>query len=559
MSITVQRSLSKRVLNRVSRRRKALCRAFSTESVQDKDVVIVGGGPVGLALASALGSNPLVRESIKVALIDAGDLSKIRDWSLPADTFSNRVSSITSTSRTFLEVDLEQDIGAWAYVDNSRTSPMREMQVWDGVSDARIILDAAELPSAASATESNEVARQTENLNLQRAFLRRLEKLDVVHLLPKVKVESIQPEVGGNGWPLVHLSDGTTIRARLLVGADGFNSPVRSYAGISSYGWSYDTETIVATLNHAPRGAFEKPNYTAYQRFLPSGPIAFLPLSPTVSSLAWSTRPRHAAALCKSDPAVLASMINAAFRLPDVSIRYLHDRILEADAAGKTLSHDVINDEIAFRERSYNISKYSVYASVTSALSGGIPPNDADFVPPLIGSIQAGTVASFPLRYSHAEAYLGEGAGSRTVLVGDAAHTIHPLAGQGLNLGLGDVECLARTIAQTLRHGGDIALLPYASERYSANHIVMSAADKLHKLYSSTLEPIVWARSVGLEVVNELDSVKAALMMVTGGGGGRSTVSGWEWNLLARGVEGLATGLSTARMLRERIGSARFF
>lgn len=213
---------------------------------------------------------------------------------------------------------------------------------------------------------------------------------------------------------------------------------------------------MVATLNHAPRGAFEKPNHTAYQRFLPTGPIAFLPLSPTVSSLVWSTRPRYASALCKSDPAVLASMINAAFRLPELSIRYLHDRILEADAEGKTLSHDVVNDEIAFRERSHNISKYSAYAAATSALSSGIPPNDADSIPPLVSSIQAGTIAGFPLRYSHAEAYLGEGAGSRTVLVGDAAHAIHPLAGQGFNSGLGDVECLVRCITQTLRHGGDI-------------------------------------------------------------------------------------------------------
>lgn len=81
-------------------------------------------------------------------------------------------------------------------------------------------------------------------------------------------------------------------------------------------------------------------------------------------------------------------------------------------------------------------------------------------VPPLVTSIQSGSIASFPLRYNHAETYFGEGAGSRTVLIGDAAHTIHPLAGQGLNLGLGDVECLVRCIAQSISCGGDIGLFP---------------------------------------------------------------------------------------------------
>ncbi|KAH0834049.1 hypothetical protein J3R83DRAFT_11314 [Lanmaoa asiatica] len=170
---------------------------------------------------------------------------------------------------------------------------MTAMYTWDGVSDACIIFDAVELSSAAGTTESNKMARQTENLNLQHAFLRHLKKPETVHLLLKVKVESIQREVEGSGRPLVHLSDGMTIHARLLVnlhllcnpslisivfkiGADRFNSPVCSYAGISSYGWSYDMQAIVATLNHALQGAFKKPNYMAYQRYLPTGPIAFL-------------------------------------------------------------------------------------------------------------------------------------------------------------------------------------------------------------------------------------------------------------------------------------------
>ncbi len=238
------------------------------------------------------------------------------------------------------------------------------------------------------------------------------------------------------------------------VGADGFNSPVRAYAVIESYGWAYDTTAIVATLSHHARPSFQAPNTVAYQRFLPTGPIAFLPLSPTTSSMVWSTKPHLAKALLSSDPAVLTSMINAAFRLPDVSLRYLHNAILEAASSGAPLDARQLQQEIAWRERSHGIdarSAYSLAADVT-----GVPPADADSLPPLVTSIQPGTAASFPLRFNHADEYIGDGAGARTVLVGDAAHTIHPLAGQGLNMGLGDIEALFRFVNQAVLTGGDI-------------------------------------------------------------------------------------------------------
>jgi len=240
------------------------------------------------------------------------------------------------------------------------------------------------------------------------------------------------------------------------IGADGFNSPVRSFANIPSFGWSYDTQAIVATLSHRPRGAFEGPNTTAYQRFLPTGPIAYLPLTPTISSLVWSTKPTLAAALLGCDPQVLALMINAAFRLPYVSIKYLHSRILEAHSAGSSLSADQVLQEIQWREQTHGIDNHSTYASAMVSHNTGIPSADSEFVPPIITSIQSGTMASFPLRFNHAESYIGEGPGSRTVLVGDAAHTVHPLAGQGLNLGLADAECLVRCIKNSLLTGGDI-------------------------------------------------------------------------------------------------------
>lgn len=148
-------------------------------------------------------------------------------------------------------------------------------------------------------------------------------------------------------------------------------------------------------------------------------------------------------------------MINAAFRLPEGSVRYLHSLILDAQKAGKQLSPAEIQSEVTFRERSHVISPHSAYSS-SSSLEGGIPPSDSLLVPPVVTSIQPGTIASFPLRFNHTDSYIGEGEGSRTVLVGDAAHTLHPLAGQGLNLGLGDVECLVRCVEEAVLLGGDV-------------------------------------------------------------------------------------------------------
>jgi len=160
-------------------------------------------------------------------------------------------------------------------------------------------------------------------------------------------------------------------------------------------------------------------------------------------------------------------------------------------------------------------------------------------------------VASFPLKYSHANAYIGDG--GRTVLVGDAAHTVHPLAGQGLNAGLADVQVLAQTIEIALLQGGDIgsrtALLPYTRARWFENHKILSAVDKLHKLYSSTFPPVVWARSVGLEVINELDTVKTALMITAGGGGPRTGNNGWGWDVAARGLENFSSATDATKVV----------
>jgi ubiquinone biosynthesis monooxygenase Coq6 len=327
---------------------------------------------------------------------------------------------------------------------------------------------------------------------------------------------------------------------------------------------------------HPPRGAFEEPNYTAYQRFLPTGPIAFLPLTPTVSSLVWSTKSVLASSLLACDPAVLAIMINAAFRLPYLSTKHLHNFILESRAKGIPLSPEVLKEEVQWRERSHGIHEHSAYSSLREVAEQGIPPADSAAVPPLVRELQVGTIASFPLRYNHAESYVGEGPGARTVLVGDAAHTVHPLAGQGLNLGLGDVECLSRCIDKAMATGSDIgeskgyrffldfttflgshtALLPYTQERYLTNHILMSSIDKLHKIYGTDNGAMVWARSAGVEALNELDSIKAALMMFVGSDSSNSSSAGSVgWNFAGNTAGTLATIVNTMQGAVRRVVS----
>ncbi|KAH9975601.1 hypothetical protein BJV74DRAFT_782076 [Russula compacta] len=514
---------------------------------QGRDVVIVGGGPAGLALASALASSDPLRSSVKVTLVEGGDLRKIHSWDMSPNSFSNRVVSLTNASLDFLD-----EIDAWAHVDVRRTCPIEEMQVWDGISDARIDFNAATL-GISRGDGSNQMARLTETLNLQRGLLRYLREQPNVTLLDNTKVENIfEDDIPGGGWPMVQLSDGTVLRARLLVGADGINSPVRSYSKIDTYGWDYPTCAIVATLLHPPRTF--PPNTTAYQRFLPTGPIAFLPLSPTASSLVWSTSPPLATALTKADPTTLVSMINAAFRLPELSVRHLHGRLL----GNPSLSPEDLRAEIAFRERAHAIAPYSALASANvhpEDASVGIPDQGAGALPPLVASIQPGTAASFPLRFRHAEEYIG----SRTALIGDAAHIIHPLAGQGLNLGLGDAAALALCIQTAIMHGGDIgsrtALAPYARGRYFENHKMMSAVDKLHKLYSSTAPPVVWARTTGVEVLNELDALKAGIIGAAGGQSSDRGGPGILWRTVASGVEALVGGTRVAGAVGSGLGS----
>lgn len=453
-------------------------------------------------LTGNVGSSPAT-SNLKVALIETQDLNSARAWNLESHQFSNRVSSLTPSTVSFL-----QRIGAWEHLDTDRAQKYQEMQVWDGETGSRISFDWSMETSPFE--DLRTVATMTENANLVRALLSRISEsgAENVSIFSNTTVSSIEngidypegPDL--SAWPILNVSPTGSaesqapyrIAARLLVGADGINSPVRSFANISTDGWDYNRHGVVATLalSEPDTAPFPVGTRTAYQRFLPSlgGPIALLPLPNNHATLVWSTTVENAAYLKSLSPKEFISMVNAAFRLsmPDLKYMICMERP-SSSSESQGYSHE---DELTWR------------------LQHTPQPSQ---IPPMVTGVQEGSVASFPLRFRHASSYISP----RVALVGDAAHVIHPLAGQGLNLGLGDVASLSSTIEYAVNHGMDIgdilSLERYPAERYLVNAKIGGACDVLHKLYNVPGNgPVAWARSLGLDVIDRIPFVKGFLM-----------------------------------------------
>lgn len=433
-----------------------------------KDVVIVGGGPAGLSLATALKSSPIA-SGLDVTLIEGQSMDRLKGWKdrVTSDKYENRVSSLTPRSVRFL-----QRIGAWDHVAQDRVMPYDEMKVWDGVSGSRIEFD----PFYDG--ETTEIAYMIENSNIQQGLLERLGSHGFNDIHDSAKVTEIRQ---GN-WPTVVLDNGLEIEARLLVGCDGQQSPVRKFSGIESRGWDYGRFGVVASLDLE----YDNSRAVAYQRFLPSGPIAMLPMPEGHATLVWSTLPERAKWLQQLEPKAFCAMVNAGFRLEPVDLDYLH-KMDPADTAA-------ILDEIDWRLDNTPIE------------------DEVNNLPVYVENLQENTRAGFPMRMRHADTYVEE----RIALVGDAAHATHPLAGQGLNMGQRDVEFLLEALETAIGRGLDIgslmALEPYWKSAYLPNHLKLGVVDKLHALYSTDFWPVVQLRSVGLSMVNSSDFLKSLLI-----------------------------------------------
>ncbi len=370
----------------------------------DYDIVVAGAGMVGLTVACLL-ARDLEARSMRLAVLEAR--SRVRFD--PQDDMDLRVSAISRASQAVL-----QAAGAWRTIAATRISPYRDMRVWAHQGrwndDHALHFDCAEIGEP-------DLGHIIENQLIQHALLEQLERFSSVQVLSPARVVALSPS--GTGIDLT-LSGQRKLTARLLVAADGADSKCREMMQIAAIGWSYAQRAVVT---HA---RFERPHrQTAFQRFLPDGPLALLPLGDGRCSIVWSTSE------------------DEALRLVEI--------------------------ERASFERELSEASDGVLGAVLSS----------------------GARASFPLRLLHARRYTVP----RFALVGDSAHAVHPLAGQGANMGFIDAAALAQVLLEGLEEGYDpgdeILLRRYERWRKGENLAVMAALDGLKRIFGGMpLQPL---------------------------------------------------------------------
>ncbi|MEO8176081.1 MAG: UbiH/UbiF/VisC/COQ6 family ubiquinone biosynthesis hydroxylase [Sphingomicrobium sp.] len=382
------------------------------------DVIIFGGGMVGLALAAALDSSGL-----SAIIVDPSDPAGRNQAA-----FDGRTSAVSSSSMRML-----QTIGVADFLPEPG-GPIRRIQVADGLAPGGLCFDPG--------SDDEPLGWMHENRHLRAALHDRAESGANLWLLWKSKVTLVERNCDG---VRVDLADGRTLSAPLLVAADGRNSLTREAAGIRVARWRYGHSAIVSTLRH------ERPHgEVAYEIFYPGGPFALLPMTDDPAG--------HRSAIVWSVPA--------------------------ADAPGWLSLSD------------------QDFAAEAQAAMGGV-----------LGEVTlAAPRSTYPLSFHHAARITAE----RLALLGDAAHAIHPIAGQGLNLGFRDAAALPQVLVDGARLGldlGDRQLLDrYQRWRSLDSLMVAMATDGLTRIYGIPGAAASAVRRFGMGVIDRVQPLKNQLM-----------------------------------------------
>lgn len=395
---------------------------------QQYDVVVAGAGMVGAAFAALLATSAQGKKC-RIAVLEA------RPFVMPdlSGHFDPRVVALTELSRQLLD-----DVGAWKQIAQRRSCPYQRMEVWEADGTGHIEFDCAEV-------RQSSLGHIVENALVVEALLQRIDQLPNVELLCPATVVGLERRVNqntGDDQVVISLADGSTISTRLLAAADGANSKVRELCGLKLRQWEYGHHAIVTTVTTE-----QSHGYTARQRFLAEGPLAFLPLQSETGdchqcSIVWSQQSEVAESLMVLDDDGFCQALT--------------------QAGNRCLGNVIAVDK-----------RYKI-----------------------------------PLKQRHAVDYVVPG----VALMGDAAHTIHPLAGQGVNLGFQDVIALVdeveRALSRNLSPGDMHTLGRYQRRRKPGNLGMMAVMEGFKRLFEETALPVRLLRNEGMTKVNQLGPVK---------------------------------------------------
>jgi 2-octaprenyl-6-methoxyphenol hydroxylase len=405
-----------------------------SQQTQTCDVIVSGGGLVGLSLALALDQGGL-----KVGVIDRLEPATQLDAS-----FDGRAAAIGfATYRMMQSLGMARHIG--------EVQPIQQILVSDGrlgtgigksgPSSLSLHFDSAEIGQ-----EGEPLGWMIENRRTRLALDQEIATRPGITRYNPDEIADLKIETGA---VTAVLMSGTILTAPLIVGAEGRGSYVRKAAGFRTYGWGYGQTGIVTTV------AMERPHHgVAHEYFLPTGPFAILPLSGNRANIVWSEKTPRAQALLAMAP-------------------------------------DAFEAELARRFGAF------------------------------LGEVKVDApVWSYPLAMELAATW----AKPRVTLAGDAAHGIHPIAGQGLNLGLKDVAALSETLVEAHRLGqdiGDLAVLErYASWRRADTMTLAVSCDAFVRLFSNDHAPVRMLRTLGLSLVDAIGPARRFFASHAGGGVG---------------------------------------